>query len=222
MSKRPACDVLHVTSEDEWPTGLKTADEIAEVVGVTPERIRELAAAHMIPHWRVDNGSPLFKLTEVKKWAAKNLMTRIEGGELPLALRIMIDPPAAKDAPPALREIRNLRAIPIHEYPPGVYFLVGKHGRKPDVVLYVGQSINPLARVGQHRKDRAFERAYYIPVPSWMLDGVEGALIRALNPPLNSGARATACGPGDPREDARMLEEYAPGVRLPVVNEVSE
>jgi len=81
--------------------------------------------------------------------------------------------------------------------PSGVYFLV--HEAK---VMYVGQSVDPISRVAEHRKTGVkFTRAATIWVPAEMLDAVEGALIRFLKPPLNGNG-----GKGDPDGDAPILE----------------
>ena len=208
------CDVTHVTSIDEFPAGLKNAAEISAMLGLAENRVIELADARIIPHWRIEDGAPLFKPAEVRKWVAKNMMHRFDGSNLPIQLRVMIDPPQAKDAPQSIREIKNLKEVPIHEYPPGVYFLVGEHSGVSERVLYIGQSLNPIARIGDHRKSKTFERAYMIPVPSFLLDAVEGALIRAFNPPLNSGKQEIAYGPGNPRHDADVINRFAEGAAM--------
>jgi hypothetical protein len=52
-----------------------------------------------------------------------------------------------------------------------------------------------------------------IPVPSGMLDAVEGALIRAMNPPLNSGKREVAIGPGKKESDVFVLKKHAANLK---------
>ena len=42
-------------------------------IEIDPERLIELADAHLIPHYRVDGGAPLFYATECRKWIAQNL-----------------------------------------------------------------------------------------------------------------------------------------------------
>jgi hypothetical protein len=201
----------HYTESDEikWPSGLKKASQIAEQLNLSEQRILELADSQYIPHWRIDGGDPLFQIQETKKWVAKNILNRIDGTDLPVHLKLMISPPEAKEAPPEIRETPNLREVPIFDcYPPGVYFLV-----KDNTVVYVGQSLNPLARVGAHMRTKDFDRAYMIPVPSSLLNSVEGAIIRAMNPLLNSPNRDIAVGPGDKGNDDRIIDEYAPNLR---------
>lgn len=75
-------------------------------------------------------------------------------------------------------------------------------------VVYVGQSVALYTRVEDHRRNKVFDSLWYYPVPLALLDQVEGALIRALRPPLNSG------GPmGAPELDAAALK--AVGITLP-------
>lgn len=198
----------HYTNDEKYPGSLKKANLIADELGMSVDRVLELANSHFMPHWRIDGGEPLFQLAEVKKWAAKNLIKRIDGQELPFNLKIMIAPPKAVDAPETIREIDNLKQVPINLYPPGIYFLV-----KDDEVVYVGQSVNPIARIGNHT-DKDFDRAYMIPVPSSMLNDVEGALIRAINPPLNSGSRKIAVGPGNRGADGFILKKYAANLKI--------
>ena len=166
----------------DWPAGLHPASYVSEKIGVSEERLSELSEAMLCPHWRVDDGAPMYKLKEVKDWATANLLQRCEGDPLPLQLRIMVDPPLALDAPECIREIERLREIAIGDYPPGVYFLT-----KGQEVVYIGQSVNPLGRVNTHCGDpyKDFDRAYMLPVPRSMLDDVEGALIRTMRPKLN-------------------------------------
>ncbi len=194
----------YTTNDAKMPTGLKTAQKISDVIGISMDRLNELTESHYIPHWRIDGGAPLYQISEVKSWVANNLIERVQGKKLPIDLRIMITPSPAMDAPEKIREIPNLKSIPIGEYPPGIYFLV--HGEN---ILYVGQSVNPLSRIPQH-KDKPFSRAYMIPVPSSALNSVEGALIRTLNPPLNCGEKKIAHGPGDKNSDAFFISKYTP------------
>jgi hypothetical protein len=197
---------VHYMEEVKWPSSLKTAEEIAPLINISVERLMELADSHFCPHWRVDGGVPLFSLSETKQWAMRNIVKRVEGSEIPFELRVMVDPPNAVDAPPSIAEIKNLRQIPIHEYPPGVYFLVNHQSE----IVYIGQSLNPLSRLSEHRKTKRFNRAYMVPVPSGSLNAVEGALIRLFKPPLNGGTLRERCGsvmaPGIASEDEQILE----------------
>lgn len=175
--------VAHFT--DEWPTGLKTADEISEQVkGAIPAaRIIELADAGYAPHYRIDGGAPLFLPPEIKRWMAKNLLQRRDGASLLDAMRVVVAAPPVQDMPPkSIRNIGALRQMPSCEYEPGVYFLCDG-----DDVVYVGQSVQPTARIATHVTTKTFDRAYLLPVPPSELNEVEGAFIRVLTPRLNGG-----------------------------------
>ncbi len=62
----------------------------------------------------------------------------------------------------------------------GVYFLV--EGKE---VVYVGQSINVMARIATHRADKRFSRFAYIPCKPEILDRLESLYIHTLRPALN-------------------------------------
>lgn len=68
---------------------------------------------------------------------------------------------------------------------PGVYFLCSS-----DSVIYVGQAISPMKRIGEHlsNSSKIFDRVFVLSVPKSMLDDVEGAFIRTLRPALNGVA----------------------------------
>jgi hypothetical protein len=63
----------------------------------------------------------------------------------------------------------------------GVYFLVHEHR-----VVYVGQSVNILARVGSHKASRkVFDRVAFVTCAQEHLNVVESLYIHILRPPLN-------------------------------------
>jgi predicted GIY-YIG superfamily endonuclease len=197
---------VHYADKDKaWPTGLKTAQQVSDSIGIDVDRLLEFANSHHIPHWRIEHGEPLFQLSEVKKWCAENLLNRVEGAELSVHLRLMVDPPIAKEAPEAIREITGLRDISAFLCPPGVYMLV--HNSE---VVYVGQSVSPAARIATHiQGDKIFDNAYLVPVPSQQLDEVEGAIIRELKPKYNFTERGILLAPGRKDIDDEVLERYA-------------
>jgi hypothetical protein len=188
----------HLNSE--FPNGLKTAEEISLSVKMPVDRIIELTEAMYIPHFRCDDSEPMYKISEVKKWAAENVLCRFEGKPYPPQLRIISAPEPAKYAPSSIGGIDNLCVV--KESVPGVYFLV-----LGDQVVYIGQSVNPPMRVSQHRKNKEFSNAFFIPVIKSELDAVEGALIRLMNPPLNSGDMLVAMGPKTERNDIDILAD---------------
>jgi hypothetical protein len=86
-----------------------------------------------------------------------------------------------------LREQQITEAAVPWAFACGVYFLI-KSGR----VVYVGQSVNVHARLGQH-KEKDFDSYAYVPCQPQALDCMESLYIHALRPPLNgempSGAK---------------------------------
>jgi hypothetical protein len=188
----------HSHLNPEFPAGLKTAAEIADSVKMPVERILELTEAMYIPHFRCDGSEPMYKISEVKRWAAENVLCRFEGKPYPPQLRVVSEPEIAKYAPASINGIDNLCLV--KESVPGVYFLV-----LDEKVVYKGQSVNPPMRVSQHRKNKVFTDSFFIPVPKSELDAVEGALIRLMNPPLNSGDMPIAIGPKSERDDLDIL-----------------
>lgn len=175
--------VVHETND--YPTGLKSADEMTEIMqgDISKERLLELADSGYLPHFRIDNGSPKFKPVEVKRWVANNLLGRCDGKSLHDAIRIVVQPDRLSDTPPeSISNISTLRQMPKHGYQPGVYFLC-----KGDEVVYVGQSTSPSGRIAQHTNDKLkdFDRVYLLPTPLSELNDMEAAFIHHLKPVLN-------------------------------------
>jgi hypothetical protein len=168
---------------NEWLTGLKSCADAASVLGISPERLATLADGGFAPHYRVDDGEPLFKLPELKQWAAANLLQHSVGSPIPPPVKVMVAPPRARyrDVPTALRQIEGLHDITgeLGKWS-GIYFLVSD-----GEVIYVGQSVNVSSRVNEHARTKDFEAAFFLPWPGDDLDRVESALIRALKPSLN-------------------------------------
>jgi len=200
---------VHYTDDIKWPTSLISIEELSEKTSVTTSRLQEMVDCHYIPHWKLDGGNPMFQIAETKKWIATNMLTRVEGASLPISLKVCVEPPKANviDAPVSIREIENLRMMPHYNMTPAVYFLVEK-----DKVVYIGQSTNPASRVAAHDNIKVFDRVFILPVPRSVLDGVEGALIRLLQPKLNGGERNQVNkglqAPGDPADDEDYLAAF--------------
>ena len=201
---------VHYTDDIKWPTSLISIEELSEKTGVTTPRLQEMFDCHYIPHWKLDGGTPMFQIAETKKWIAANMLTRVEGKNLPISLKVCVEPPKASviDAPVSIREIENLRTLPHYNMTPAIYFLV-----EEDTVVYIGQSTNPASRVAAHGSTKIFDRVFILPVPRSALNGVEGALIRLLQPKLNGG-EGHKCGlqaPGDKEDDEDYLAAFVRG-----------
>lgn len=172
--------VTHKTNE--YPSGLKPAHEVTSGVGgISAERLIELANAGYMPHYRIDGGEPLFKISEVKSWVSSNLVSRHSGRPLAKTIRVVMPAPECSEPPPdSLSDFKHLlQQIPTHDYQPGVYFLC-----QSSEVVYVGQSTSPAGRVGQHsnKGEIKFDRVYLLPVPQSELNDVESAFIRTIKP----------------------------------------
>ena len=198
----------HYTHEVNWPSGLINIEELSERTGVATARLQEMVDCHYIPHWKIDGTTPMFQIAETKKWIARNMVTRVEGLELPISLKVCVEPPKASviNAPVSIRGIENLRMLPHYNMVPAIYFLVDN-----DRVVYIGQSCNPASRVKTHEDNKVFDRVYLLPVPRPALNGVEGALIRLLQPELNGGDSRKTGGlqaPGNPDEDEKFIATF--------------
>ncbi len=187
----------------EYPSGLKTAEQVSAEIGLSVERLIKLADGGFAPHYRVDGGAPLFRVSDFKKWAARNLVERIEGRELPEPVKIglsLAQLKAARKMPECLREVKGLYDITGEYNRSGIYFLC-----QEDELQYVGQSVNVHSRVGQHNKKH--NQVLFLPWPADDLDRIEGALIRYLKPPLNGRGNRTQggiCAPAEAYQGADM------------------
>jgi hypothetical protein len=171
---------LHGNMPKDWPIGLKSVEEAAQALAIDPARLIGLADGGFAPHYRVDGGGPLFRISELKAWAAQNMLQRWIGRGIPEP--VVLVAPRVLDfskVPECLRMIANL--CDVSEFPrSGIYFLCHE-GR----LLYVGKSVNVSARIISHREHHQFDRAFFLPWPSDDLDRIEQAFIRHLVPPLN-------------------------------------
>jgi hypothetical protein len=184
-----------------WPSGLKKPFEAAEAIGIEEGRLIELTKAGYIPHYLIDGTTPAYQLKEVKEWASDNLLAHNKGKPLPQPVNIIAPDPIADRVhmPPALSVVPGLYQIP-GILRSGIYFLC-----EANDVVYVGQSVNVAARVGDHQNSKKFDQIYYLPWPPDDLDRIEGAFIRAIKPRFNGGGLKRLCAPGYPSQDAEAL-----------------
>ena len=187
-------------SPEKYPGSLRTAEEISMTIkgALSAERVVELAEAGYMPHWRIDEGPPMFKSSEVKDWISTNLARRIKGSRLPDEIRITYTGTKPDDllkVPLEIRDIDGLCDITKHiDLGPGVYFLC-----RDEKVVYIGQSVMPVARVASHKRSdgsyankKNFNKVFFLPWPESDLDSIEGALIRAIDTEYNRhGPRGT-------------------------------
>jgi hypothetical protein len=172
---------------EEWPSGLVTANVLADELGLSEDRILALAEAGYWPHYRFDGGAPQFKKSESRTWAAKHLMQRFEGNDPQIEFKVMVAATGTVQSmpPPSLHGLKGLTELTNLIQPPGVYFLCSG-----ETVVYVGQSKEPLQRIANHRiyKKGKFDRVFFVPVPEFLLNAAERGLIALLKPPLNGNA----------------------------------
>jgi hypothetical protein len=168
----------------DWPSGLKTIEDAAQDLGIGAERLGELADGGFAPHFRIDGGPPQFRISELRRWAAINLVQQFDGRDFPAPIRIVLSAAKVTDfrkVPASLREVVGLCDITDETRRIGVYFLV-----RDGCLLYVGQSVNAVGRVAEHYRRYEFDSVLFLPWPADDLNRIEAALIRALRPPLNS------------------------------------
>lgn len=200
--EKPAHIVTHVT--DGWPSSLKPANDICNVIGIAPERLIQLADSGYVPHWRVDNGPPLFRLGEVKEWISQNILDRVMGKPLPQPFIVTVSKERISDyrnVPECLRQIPGLVDISNELRRSGIYFLC-----EDNELLYIGQSVNVLSRISTHHHAGKFNRVIFMAWPPDDLNSVEGALIRALKPPLNGKSDKCLMAPKSEKSDAEIMQ----------------
>lgn len=169
-----------------WPANLLTAAEAAKLTYLSEQRLLDLADSRYVPHWRIDGGIPLFKISELKSWILENIAEFNNGASLPTRIVVIAtgQPPSPQDVPESIRGINNLRDASSMVSMSGIYFLC-----QGDAVVYVGQSVSVGGRIATHIHEgkKSFDRAFFFSWPTYDLNRMEGALIRALRPPLNGG-----------------------------------
>src|SRR5215471_9810159 len=157
----PAHKVEVITNE--WPSQLATLDDAAQALHISTERLRGLADGGYAPHWRIDGGEPFFKISELKRWAANNLVEYVAGRSLPQPIRVVLPAERITDfrkVPIALREVVGLCDITHEILRTGIYFLC-----RGGMAVYVGQSGNVASRIGEHYKSHDFDSALFLPWP---------------------------------------------------------
>jgi hypothetical protein len=182
---------------------------------VSAQRLLELAECGMVPHYLVDE-KIMFGPGETKEWLNHNLVVRVPGAHLGDSIcRVVnvVEPVGDKAIPPvSLRAIagflipmglESVKTVPFS----GVYFLCHK-----GEVVYVGQSINVLSRVGQHIGHKTFDSVFFVRIPKSDLDFVEGTFIRTLEPKYNrdkTGRIVAPCASGYCSPEGEKLVEAA-------------
>ena len=121
-------------------------------------------------------------------------------GDCKISLRKGINPTLF--APTRIGRLPKLQRLSVAPERCGIYFLIHR-----DEVVYVGQSVNVLARVMQHVREgiKKFDAVFYLDVSVAALSAVEYAFIQYLTPKYNG-----VC-PRANRDAMRLLVEALPG-----------
>lgn len=90
----------------------------------------------------------------------------------------------------------------------GIYFLI-----KDNDIMYVGQSVNVLARLGMHEHVKTSDRLSFLPCPSELLRDVESFYIHALRPRLNGQHKTGEMVAPIPRDAIRMEVLSGEGIK---------
>ncbi len=199
LSNRP----MH-PRHDRLPA-LKTLDQAAALVHVTPSRLRALAESGHAPHWTIDGGDPLFHMPTLKTWVSNNLVRSTRGRKLPSEIRLYVGTDSVPDPsriPRSLSAIPGLLDITSAATYCGIYFLC--RARR---VVYVGQSVNAAGRIGSYPMER-YDCALFMPCPRDCLDHLERAFIRALKPVENRTAPSISL----PAPQAAALQTWADNI----------
>jgi hypothetical protein len=152
------------------PQKLLSLEEAAKRIHVAVDRLRDLADANFVPHWRIDKGPPLFQITPLREWVQDNLTTQCGGRPLRITILRTPDPVSPAEVPLGIQRITPLFPLDgMEPRGPAVYFLC-----RGDDVVYVGQSQEPARRAPAHIGYKDFDRAYYVPIPADDLLQVEG------------------------------------------------
>lgn len=177
-----------------------SAAELSNVSGVSEARIVELAEAQFIPHIIIDGGKIRFVKKFAVQWIRNNLIHTVNGHDLPLTFNVYQSGDTAEynAIPSAIQHMHGLlrRMEGFLRYPPCVYFLVNNM-----TVVYVGQTINLMSRIGSHLETKTFDDVLYINCPKSKLSMVEIFYIKYLSPKYNK----TSC----PKDNISIDEALA-------------
>lgn len=174
---------------------LLTVYGVSRKFNIPIEVLEEVAP--LMPHYSIKgyDGMYFFIPGEAKQWIGDNLIRRQEGVSIPDHSVVVVPEDAHISQigmPPALAAIRGLREFHTDMFC-GIYFLC-----QNEEVVYVGQSVNAVARVKTHESETCgqFNRMFFLRLPAGQLDEAERRFIRALRPRLNVTFNAPQVGSG--------------------------
>jgi hypothetical protein len=162
-------------------------EDTAKDLGISGERLKELADRKAIPHARIMDGPPIFNRAETRNYVKDHYIERVTPvpDPPPLVMVRYVSPtdgaPDYEDIPPELvAEKAYLKQYNHALYGPCVYFLCRR--RK---VVYVGQSRNLPGRIEKHSTGKQFDTVLYRPVREKEMDWVERLWQVLLTPEYN-------------------------------------
>ena len=164
---------------------LMSVAQCATYLNLSVERVQELVRLEAIPHCWVDGTGPYCRPAEVRAWARKALVHCVTAQPLPIHYTVLVRERPVGPIPLALEPMRERLCcnLPLDAKAVGVYFLIREAS-----VVYVGQTVNLLARLGQHATAKAgqFDAVLWMPCPEESLLAVERWWITHLHPSLNT------------------------------------
>ena len=183
--------------------------EAAAYCKISVESLKKWTESGHAPHVMIDGEGPYYTKTALLGWVKENLINNTDGMPIPKRLQVLL-PPADRiegGVPIEISAIPTLCELQLSGESPGVYFLCDK-----GAVVYVGQSICVIGRVGTHVHQgiKKFDKAYFLPCPKEELDSIEIHFIRELNPKYNGGFMGANTKRKRIQRDA-VLSEYGIG-----------
>lgn len=147
----------------------------------TKKEVVEWCDSGYLPHHRFTGKGYLFVWKEVKDWIDNNAVIQVSPKNVDWVGNTVYIPTneMPNRVPLELMSFeKNLHHFDTSIFFSGIYFLV-KKGR----VVYIGQSINILGRIDQHKyHGKQFDQIFFLPVPKSKLNEVERAFIKKLKP----------------------------------------
>jgi len=157
----------------------------SDLLNLSVERIGELVECGYIPHLYIDGNGPLFRPSDIRRWAKAYLIYAVEARPMPVTFICQFRENPKGVIPYALEPMRDkmFSSLPLGERCSAVYFLI-----LDNEVVYVGQTVSLVSRLGKHSEEKTgkWDSFLYIPCPEELLTKVEKWWISKLRPQLNT------------------------------------
>jgi hypothetical protein len=161
---------------------LESAAQVAPTVYMSAESLRELALSGQAPCvWFGNSKEPWFFRKDLVAWI-KDSIVRIQEGSAFEPIAIPVERPTSSALPFELQWLAARLVVLTHECNWSAVYFLCRDAR----VVYVGQSPNPVRRIGEHRgSGKRFDSVFLLPVPEVERLKVEGAFIKLLRAEYN-------------------------------------